>query len=199
MTLSNAQNIYHRYLKMPFDVERPDFTYDFPEESMHKSLTNDQYDTKPLTTLLRSFKIDVMEIEAFYTSPNGGELPIHTDLPVLDNHVKINMTWGPEEGRIRWWKAKDSKALTRNIINNYKDLDYTNASHDNLLIKKEDAEMVYEASTNKISLVNVGQLHSTYNPSETGRWTLCFILWDTQSGCYLKWNDAINRLKYYIE
>jgi hypothetical protein len=41
---------------------------------------------------------------------------------------------------------------------------------------KEDCELVHEASTNKVSLVNVGQFHSTYNPHPTeGRWTLCFV------------------------
>ena len=192
------ENIYHRYLKVPVDIFRPEFTYEYPDQSMHKTLNFSQYNVSELQNFLKSFKINITNIEAFYTRPGGGELPIHTDMPMLDNRVKINLTWGPEEGRTRWWKAKDLKSLQRNMVNNYKDLEFTDAKHDNLLIKKEDADLVYEASTNKLSLVNVGQLHSTYNPADQGRWTLCFILGE-DSGLHLTWKDAINRLRYYIE
>ena len=191
-------NIYHRYLNVPVDVFRPEFTYEYPNQSKHKVLTFSEYDVSELQNFLKSFKINITNIEAFYTKPNGGELPIHTDVAMFDNRVKINLTWGPEEGRTRWWKAKDLKSLQRNMIKNYKDFEFTDANHDNLMIKKEDAELVYEASTNKLSLVNVGQLHSTYNPAGYGRWTLCFVLGE-DSGLALTWKDAINRLRYYIE
>ena len=51
----------------------------------------------------------------------------------------------------------------------------TDFSH--LKADKDDLELVYEAVINKPSLMNVGQLHDTYNPDlENSRWTLSFTL-----------------------
>ena len=48
---------------------------------------------------------------------------------------------------------------------------------------KDDLELVYEAVINKPSLMNVGQLHDTYNPDlENSRWTLSFTLLN-MDGC----------------
>ena len=42
---------------------------------------------------------------------------------------------------------------------------------------RNDVELVYEAVINKPSLLNVGQLHDTYNPdANKSRWTLSFTL-----------------------
>jgi hypothetical protein len=193
------ENIYHRYVRVPFEIVRPDFSYEYPDESKHVVISASDYNASELVKFLGGFGISITDMESFYTRPNGGELPIHTDMPVIDNRVKLNMTWGPEEGTTRWWKAKDQKTLQRNFVQKYSDLEFTDAEHDNLLIKKSDADLVYEASTNRPSLVNVGQLHSTYNPSDQGRWTICFILGNAETGTYLDWKTAVKKFGYYLE
>ena len=42
--------------------------------------------------------------------------------------------------------------------------------------KKKDCERVLARTIDELSLYNVGRLHSTWNPSNEGRWTLTFIL-----------------------
>ena len=68
-------------------------------------------------------------------------------------------------------------------------------------MKEEECELVYEANTDQPSLVNVGTFHSSYNPTEEGRWTLCFILgynkddWDN----LVPWDKALDLFKEFID
>ena len=77
------------------------------------------------------------------------------------------------------------------------------ATVNDLLAKKEDCELLWEANTNKVSLLNVGQLHSTYNPTNVGRWTLCFVpaseaLRGGLNGGYLTFEEAVEVYADYI-
>ena len=61
----------------------------------------------------------------------------------------------------------------------------------------EDAELVYEAVIDRPSLLNISQLHSTWNPSPTEhRWTLCFTL--LENGELLTVQRALEIFKNYI-
>ena len=80
--------------------------------------------------------------------------------------------------------------------------DFSERTHHNLVALKEDCELVHEANTNKISLVNVGRLHSTYNPDSTqGRWTLCFVpaSLNLEGRRYLTFEEAVKAFEDYIE
>ena len=73
--------------------------------------------------------------------------------------------------------------------------------HTLALGREEDCTLVYTANTNKVSLINVGELHSTYNPHPTeGRWTLCFIPASNKirNGEYLTFQEALEIYKDYI-
>ena len=123
--------------------------------------------------------------EVFYTPPHS-KIPIHTDHGAYTHHAKINITWGPEEG--------DTMVEVREDLSKE---DYTGATsefHDNLWAKEEDCDFLYEANTNKPSLVNIGMLHGTNNPTDRGRWTLCFVPQD-QRGKFIHWNDALKFLR----
>ena len=169
-------NIYHRFLDLPFEIPRPEITYTVPDKLRHDYLPESPF--SEMQRFLRSLNLVCTLHEVFYTPPNGGAMPIHLDKPVIDNRVKINMTWGPEEGRTRWWKLKDGINMDDvkhpTDLNEYKAHDFSDHKHDNLLFSDENCDMVYEASTNRPSLLNVGQLHSTYNPGDVGRWTVCY-------------------------
>jgi len=65
------------------------------------------------------------------------------------------------------------------------------------LAEWDDVNLVYEAVIDRPSLLNISQLHSTWNPSPTEhRWTLCFTL--LEDGKALTFDRALNIFKQYI-
>ena len=194
------ENIYHRYINLPFSIKRPDITTTFPKTIQHVDMRD--WVDKNMFDFNHSLGLEVMYMELFYTPPNQ-KLPIHSDLPVLDNRTKINVTWGPEEGRTRWWKAKSPDLMKVTGVSDYSDDFSAEDHHRNLTASEEDCDMMYEANTNIPSLVNVGQLHSTYNPGSYGRWTLCFCIGEEvgskdMKNKFLTWENAVNKYKEYI-
>ena len=190
------ENIYHRYINLPFEIERPKITCDFPNQIRHEAI-NHHVDQK-MVDFNNSLGLKVTHTEVFYTPPNGDKIPIHTDLPALDNRVKINVTWGPEEGVIRWFRHNDLSKLYHNSNEVYKGGGFSDEEHQNLLAEEEDCTLVYEANTNKPSIVNVGQLHGTYNPGDYGRWTLCFHICRQDINDFLDFETALKYYKDYI-
>ena len=175
-----SENIYHRYLKFPFEVTKHPLCNTTPKEIEHHDIN--PWRCSQLNKFLSNMGLMVCHTELFYTPPGGAEIPIHADDATLDNRAKINITWGPPEGTVRWWKSENAKAITdlesaKEMLGTelQPDEDFSAREHANLLAKKEDCELIWEANTNKVSLLNVGQLHSTYNPTNVGRWTLCFV------------------------
>lgn len=181
------ENIYHRYLTLPFEYPKPD-RFNYPADSYSILMDTEQI-YSPFKTWVESFGLTISNVfEAFYTKPNGSDVPLHTDpgiLPGVRDICKLNFTWGPEISTTRWYKIKDESKYIKKYIGddsiNKKfhdeevnpDLDISYA----IIAEWPDVDLVYEAVINKPSLLNVGQLHSTWNPSpDEFRWTLCFIL-----------------------
>jgi hypothetical protein len=198
------ENKYHRYLNLPFEIAKPKMFNDFPSEMKHHDI-NDYIDAD-INSWLDTLNLHVGHTEVFYTPPNGGKLPIHSDETTLDDHVKINISWGPEQGVMRWWKANKTQVFTdiEDVKANYKGVDsnvadnFSHRQHTNVLAEEKDCTLIYEKNTNKASLVNVGVLHSTYNPTDQGRWTLCFVPAVNNRQGYLYWNEAQNYFKDFI-
>jgi len=193
-------NTFHRYLDLPFEIEKPDICNTTPTENFHMDLMGVHAETgkanyKDLNMWMfhDMLGLEINHVEVFYTAA-GSTLPIHADTTVINNRVKINITWGPKEGKIRWWKAKNTM-VKADVQNDGK----THRAHKNVRANIEDCEFLFEANTNWPSLVNVGQLHDTYSPENSGRWTLCFVPQVKGSGdkC-LFWDDAIKYYKNYI-
>jgi hypothetical protein len=198
------ENRFHRYLNLPFEIAKPNICNEYPDDMKHLDI-NDYVDTN-IDNWLDKLNLHVGHTEVFYTPPNGGKLPIHSDESTLDDHVKINITWGPEEGVMRWWKANKTQVFTdiEDVKANYKGLDvdkadeFSHRQHTNVLALEEDCTLIYEANTNRPSLVNVGVLHSTYNPTAQGRWTLCFVPAVKGGHGYIYWDEAQEYFKDYI-
>lgn len=204
-------NKYHRYINLPFELERPPEAYGTLDSPRHQDLP----DWRPLEVVewLESLGLILGHVEIFYT-PAGGEIPIHTDELYLSNQIKFNTTWGPEDGKIIWWEGDKEKVET--IVNYLDDDVYNRFGEENVsnfsnrennvvvvLPKKEDCVKVFEASTNRTSMVNVGQLHSTSSPKESGRWTLCFVPHRynprTMESDYIQWDEALKIFDDYLE
>ncbi len=182
-------NNYHRYLNLPFEIEPPEFFSQNGSTIKHQYIND--YQCPQVNSFLESLNLYCRLVECFYTPPNS-KIPIHTDHPSYTNHAKINVTWGPKEGVIQWWK---SDKVTQHQFSGG---EYTNERHSNLWAEEKDCTFLYEANTNRPSLVNVGILHGTNNPSNQGRWTLCFVP-VTKNGNYIEWSDSLQIFKDYIE
>lgn len=199
---------YHRYLNIPIVYPKPDL-FNFRSEK-YSTLIPRKEIYKPFEDWINSLGLTLSNvIEGFYTPPNGGRVPLHADtatMPGENDVCKLNFTWGPLDSTTQWFKIKDDSKLKKHFFGdkgaNEKfieagiepdfDISYV------LFAEFEDAELVYEAVINKPSLLNISQLHSTWNPSPTEhRWTLCFTL--LENGKPLTFRKALEIFKNYIE
>jgi hypothetical protein len=193
-------NNFHRYLNLPFEISKPAVFDTTPNHVIHTQLDT-HYDNN-MKEFLQSRGLDILLIECFYTPPNGGKVPIHTDFWWYEtDFVKINKTWGPEDGKIVWWNCSKTNEiiLDHNTYEN-NDNKVTYSDYAKILTADEnDCTEIFSANTNLPSLVNTGVLHSTVNPSQQGRWTLCFIpVHNKNTEEYVKWSDAIDIFKDVI-
>ena len=202
----DSDNIYHRYLKLEFDITKPEVLNTTPEKWRHEDIN--PWRCNNVETWLHSLGLYSSHTEVFFTPPNHGEIPIHCDDVTIDDRAKINITYGPDTGTIRWWESSKAQqivgtdAAQEMLGSEAVSDDFSERTHQNLVALKEDCELVHEANTNKVSLVNVGRLHSTYNPDSTqGRWTLCFVpaSLKLEDRRYLTFEEAVEAFEDYIE
>ena len=182
-------NTYHKYLNLPFNIDPlSDFTQQ-GDKALHYYINDSSFTF--MKEWLNDLELTLFLTEVFYTPPFG-KIPIHTDHASYTNHAKINITWGPDEGVTQWWKSdKVIKKYLKGIGES------TTETHRNLWAEEKDCELLYEANTNHPSLVNVGVLHGTNNPTSQGRWTLCFV--PKKDGEYIHWDSALKIFKNYLD
>lgn len=186
-----VENKYHRYLDLPIDPKVNLFDRTDYDPMFYRHVQVDKEDINPdVVEWFESIGIHFYWFEAFYTPPFGGKIPIHTDTPELCDVVKINWTYGAPGSKLLWWEAKDDK---------YIDSFQTEFGAPYLTIKEKHARKLYEAEISKPSLVNIGHFHSTYNPTDEGRWTLSLPLMHKDECTRLDWNEALSILEKYID
>lgn len=205
------ENIYHRYLKLPFEIKPHPMFSEFPDNPIHFNTL--EHKQSEMDDWLESIGCVVQHTEVFYTAP-GTIIPIHSDSIFIDNHVKINLTFGPKEGKVVWWESDNPFAASVHA-NDYNDQMSINEygterindarkgwvqTHASVVANSKDCVKVWEANTNRPSLLNVGQLHSTWCPPTEGRWTLCFVPSIIRNGKQraIQWRDAMEIFKDYI-
>jgi len=178
-------NIYHRFIDLPFEISKPKQF----DNSIDSFITYVGRDAVPpeLEPWLDSFGLTLSNvIEGFYSAPNGGEVPVHNDTitkPGEHDAIKINMTWGPQHSVTRWWRAKSEDNLIEIV---HDETEVNNGFAEAGIVPDIECykcysaqlhhlDLVHEQVINQPSILNVGQLHSTYNPDPTEhRWTLSF-------------------------
>lgn len=202
------KNIYHRYLTLPFSYPKPE-RFNTGCKNYADLLNYDEI-YPPFKEWLSGFGLTISNVlEGFYTAPNGGMVPLHSDtatIPGVHDVCKLNFTWGPDDSTTRWYKIKDESLLRRHYI----DDDRINQMFHNagivpdidikyvLFADFKDVDLVYEAIINRPSLLNISQLHSTWNPSPTEhRWTLCFTLLENKQ--LVPFQRALEIFKDYID
>lgn len=199
--------VYHKYLSLPFAYPKPE-RFNDPANGYAILMDKDAIDSQ-FKKWIGSFGLTISNVlEAFYTAPNGGKVPLHADtgyLPGTHDCCKLNFTWGSSDSTTRWYKATDESKLIKHKFGekgiNEKfyaagitpDIDISHV----LLAEWEDVELVYEAVIDRPSLLNISQLHSTWNPSpDEHRWSLCFTL--LENGQLLSVSRACEIFKDYI-
>jgi hypothetical protein len=205
-----SKNIYHRYLKLPFEHKYPDCFKNKPdkmrEENWHEWFVPKEFWDERFVDWLDQHDLKPSNVcEGFYNGPNGGGLPMHNDSPDLDNAVNINFTWGPDNSVTRWWKVKDESLLQVECGNNeyqkecLKGIDVDISVHKFLYAEEKDCDMVYEAVIKQPSLLNVGQLHSTYNPDKKEcSWTLSYHILSKKDNRHIMFDEALEIFKYAV-
>jgi len=198
--------MYHRYLNIPTQHKLPQCFSVQPNDAQVIFVEKDQTDQE-IIKWIESFGVIVSNVtEGIYTPPKGGKVHIHNDTKQISNATKINFTWGPLNSTTRWWNVKDESLLKIDItdsshITEMVDPDIVdhfdnNGVHKELICDSEDqCELVCEKVINQPSLINVGQLHSTYNPDPVqGRWSLCYFLLN-KDYTHLQFDEALNIFK----
>jgi hypothetical protein len=184
-------NIYHRYLDLAIDPKIDLFNRIEYDTTQYNHVKIEKEEINPdIIDWLSRFDFTVNWFEAFYTPPNGGKLPIHTDSSRISDNVKINWTYGAPGSKLIWWEPKDDKCAK--IVRTVFGTEYMTAD-------ENDCIRLHEAEINQPSLVNAGRYHSTFNPTLEGRWTLSLPLLDKQSGDNVTWKDAVAKLNKIIK
>ena len=185
-----TKNIFHRFLDIPVDPNIDLFNRMEYDINIYSHIKVSKEEINPeLFCWLEQFDFTIEWFEAFYTPPNGGKLPIHTDSQEVDDKVKINWTYGAPGSKLIWWEPRSDNYI--NTVKTAFGTTYLTADEDN-------CTKLYEVEIVKPSLVNAGLFHSTYNPSSQGRWTLSLPLFKTGTQISLTWNEAMNKLNGII-
>ena len=200
--LTDKENIYHRYLNLPFEPNVDLFKLFEYDPTKNTHLTVEVTELNPeLVAWFDQFDIKIFWAEALYTAP-GDKLPVHTDTEDISEFIKVNWTYGAPGSTTRWWKTTPENYIKGFPV--YLDC-YTKSTEEPtyfnaplLLAEEQNCTMVYEAEINKPSLVNAGEFHSTYNPTQEGRWTLALPLINKQTEQFVTWSEAIEKFNGYI-
>jgi hypothetical protein len=184
------KNIYHQFLDIPIDPKIDLFSnadYD-PAVYHHIKIQDEQINPELIQWLTDLNIVAPGWFEAFYTPANGGKLPIHIDTTEICEAVKLNWTYGDPGSKLIWWKINDIS---------HAEILYTHGQQ-YLLANEMDCTKILEVEISKPSLVNAGQFHSTYNPTNKGRWTLSLPLMPIVGTQRLDWNQAITTFQDYL-
>jgi hypothetical protein len=184
------ENIFQKFLDLPVSPGVDLFSAfpDSPETSKHIQVPSSLLN-KEFLEFFAQYDIRPDQWEAFYTAPFG-KIWIHTDTAGFSDACKINWTWGDPLSKTVWWGPKDPNKL-ESIVTDF-GVTYlrTDESNCNLLFKQ---------TMTKPSIVQVGILHSTDNPTPTGRWTLCLPLVYPDSQERFQWVDTLKMFNNYLE
>lgn len=202
------ENIYHRYLNIPLTYPKPEI-FNHPSNN-YTALIDQKYIYTPFQEWVEGFGLTISNVlEGFYTPPNGGRVPLHSDTSSMpgDNDIcKLNFTWGSLDSTTQWYKIRDETKIKKHHLDeadaNQKfyeagivpDIDISYV----MFADHEDGDLMHEAVIDRPSLLNISQLHSTWNPSPTEhRWTLCFTLLENKK--LLSFQRGLEIFKDYIE
>jgi len=215
--------LYHRYLNLPFSFEKPTL-YDSIELKDYCEFIyfkDEDLLTEPILDFIDSLGLYRIKTNSVYSAPKDG-IRIHSDTPDLSDKVKLSFSWGSSDSKTIWWEPIDKKKIK--VVNFYESNMTRTVKCSKIKMatiperirlflkgkkpgpltkyawaKEKHCKKVLERTIDRPSLYNVGRLHSTWNPSDKGRWTLSFILGKKKDKKPLHFTEALNYFWDYIE
>ena len=208
-------NNYHRFLDIREYIPNIDTSLHqtdglrWPE--FHKTFELSELGNDKIEPWLNTMGFTSAWIEFFYTPP-GDEGVIHSDNVYYADWAKLIFQFGGEGSTMRWWTS-DSVMRVSTSAEQVCSMDIPERSeynvgdrtddhyHGQVLVTREQyANLEHEVEVGSCSLVNVGPLHSSYNPSSESRFTLTIALMDmnTPYERRILWDEALEAFKPYL-
>jgi hypothetical protein len=178
-----GNNRYHRHLSLTEDY-KPNLDFsswnrlDW-EWKNFKNISLEQLNNPKLINFLSEHRITSRWIQIFHTPSNHSAI-IHSDNDTYVEWAKIIFQYGAKGSKLRWWKSSKIEICSH--------------EYGNILVAEPDfSKMIYENEVENASLINVGPLHNSHNPTNESRITVAISLYDFD-GYRILWDDALDRL-----
>jgi hypothetical protein len=208
-------NRYHRFLDIRNYIPNID-TSKYQTEGMrwpefHKQLQFEDLGNDKILPWLNSLGFTSHWIEFFYTPPHDDGV-IHSDNVYYADWAKLIFQFGAKGSTMRWWSSDmvlrvstSAEQVYSTVIperSEYSVGDRTNDHyHGQVLVSREEyCKKEYEVEIGSCGLINVGPLHSSYNPTEDRRFTVTIALIDKNKDYEhrILWDEALEAFKPYI-
>lgn len=180
----------HQYLNLPVMPKIDLFSLfpDNPDQLNHVTIDPSMLN-KEFVDFIESIPgLRIPSWEAFYTPP-GGKIWIHGDSDKITDFARINLSWGPDDSELIWWEPKPGIKLEPIV---------TAFGENYLRADENDCNIIHRAVINRPSLVQVGMLHSTWNPGPGGRWTLAIPLAEKSEPKRVSFEMAVAMFADYV-
>ena len=172
----------------------------------HKILEPKELNNDYLFEFLESLGLGTIFIEVFYTPPKQNGM-IHSDNPQKTEWSKLYFQFGAEGSSMRWWNSNNTRVVTT-ASGDGGDRTKDHYHGHVLIADEQDSTIIHEADLQTPHIINVGQLHSSHNPTSEKRFVVVLNLFHL-SGLYttqdpnndnrLLWEDALKKFKNYYD
>jgi hypothetical protein len=180
----------HQYLNLPVMPKIDLFRLfpDNPDQLNHVAVDPNMLN-KEFVDFIESIPgLRIPSWEAFYTPP-GGKIWIHGDSDKITDFARINLSWGPKDSELVWWEPKPGIKLEPIV---------TAFGENYLRADEKDCNVIHRAVIDRPSIVQVGMLHSTWNPGPGGRWTLAIPLAEKSEPKRVSFEMAVAMFADYV-
>ena len=180
----------HQYLDLPVMPEIDLFRLfpDNPDQLNHVAVDPSMLNKEFVDFMENIPGLRIPSWEAFYTPP-GGKIWIHGDSDKITDFARINLSWGPNDSELVWWEPKTGVKLEPIV---------TAFGENYLRADEKDCNVIHRAVINRPSIVQVGMLHSTWNPGPGGRWTLAIPLAEKSEPKRVSFEMAVAMFADYV-
>ena len=162
----------------------------------HKVLQPKELNNNDLLEFLRSLGLDSNWIEVFYTPPKQNGI-IHSDNSNKTEWSKLYFQFGASGSSMRWWNSNN--VLEVSTASGSGGDRTKNHYHGQVLVAEEQSStIIHEADLQSPHIVNVGQLHSSHNPTSEKRFVVTLALFHL-NGQRLLWGDALKIFEDYYD
>jgi len=162
----------------------------------HKVLEPKELNNDYLFEFLRSLGLGSTWIEVFYTPPKQNGI-IHSDNPDKTEWSKLYFQFGAKGSSMRWWDSDNAREVST-ASGDGGDRTKRHYHGQVLIADEQDSSIIHEADLQSPHIVNVGQLHSSHNPTLEKRFVVTLALFHL-NGHRLLWSDALEKFENYYD